>query len=269
MHLQEIKIFSYHYKPGRVVPKDPIYIPIFAGKNGSHQTCPIKGDDTGENISSKNKYYSELTGIYWAWKNQQADIVGSCHYRRFFTIKKEPVLYQLKRLFYFPAKLQRKRFGLIYTSNEKLFERKILTEIEILEIFKSYDAILPQRRKFRYSVKEHYRRYHDLRELELIESIIRERCPEYLPAFETVINGNRLYANNMFILRKREYNQLMEWWFGMLFEFEKRIDKADYKDYQQRIMGFIAERLFTVWVYHQNLKVKELQVIYFKKLKKV
>lgn len=251
------------------MPKDHIYIPIFAGKNGAHQTCSIMGDDTGVNISSKNKYYSELTGIYWAWKNHQADIIGSCHYRRFFTIKKEPVLYQIKRLFYYAVGLHKKRFGLIYTSNEKLYESRILTENEILEIFKSYDAILPQRRKFRYSVKEHYRRYHDLRELDLIEAILRERCPEYLPAFETVMNGNRLYANNMFILPNKEYSQLMEWWFGMLFEFENRINKADYKGYQQRIMGFMAERLLTIWVYHQNLKVKELQVIYFKNLKKV
>lgn len=269
MDNQEIKIFSFHYKPGPVVTKDSIYIPVFSGKNGSYESCPIIGDDTGENISSKNKYYSELTGIYWVWKNQQADIVGSCHYRRFFTLKKEPLSYQIKRLLYYPARLYRKRFGLIYTSNVKLFERNILNRSEILEILESYDAILPQRRKFRYSVKEHYRRYHELRELDLIEEILREKCPEYLPAFESVMNGKRLYANNMFILRKKEYNRLMEWWFGMLFEFEKRINKADYKGYQQRIMGFMAERLLTIWVYHQNLKVKELQVIYFKNLKKV
>ncbi|MGE5393118.1 MAG: DUF4422 domain-containing protein [Candidatus Saccharibacteria bacterium] len=269
MDNNQIKIYSFHYKPGPVVTRDPIYIPVFAGKNGSYLSCPIMGDDTGDHISSKNKYFSELTGIYWVWKNQHSDITGSCHYRRFFTNKKEPILYQIKRLLYYPARLYRKRFGLIYTNNVKLFESRILNKNEILEIFESYDAILPLRRKFRYSVREHYRRYHDLRELNLVKEILQERYPEYLPAFESVMNGNRLYANNMFILRQKEYGLLMEWWFEMLFEFERRINITDFQGYQQRIMGFMAERLLTIWFYHQNLKVKELPVIYFKSLKKV
>lgn len=269
MDNQEIKIFSFHYKPGPVVTNDSIYIPIFSGKNGSHKTCEIIGDDTGDNISYKNKYYSELTGIYWVWKNQQAGIIGCCHYRRFFTARPEPFWYKLKRLLYFPARLYKKRFGLIYTNNVELFGKAILSKTEILEIFESYDAIFPQRRKFRYSIREHYRRYHDLRDLDLIAEIMREKCPEYLAAFESVMSGNRLYANNMFILRKPDYDRFMLWWFEMLFEFENRINKADYKGYQQRIMGFMAERLLTIWIYHQNLRIKELPVIYFKKLKKV
>jgi hypothetical protein len=49
---------------------------------------------------------------------------------------------------------------------------------------------------------------------------------------------------------------------------KKRINPADYTGYQQRIFGFLAERLLTVWFDHENLKIKELPVIYFKRLKK-
>lgn len=265
----DLKLFVFHYKPKAKNFNLPNYVHIWAGKNNSGINTELLGDDTGNNISEKNKYYSELTGIYWVWKNEKADIIGSCHYRRFFTNKKEPLSYRIKRLIYYLAGLHKKRHGLIYTNNVGLFEQAILTKAEILELLESYDAILPQRRKFRYSVKEHFRRYHDSRDLDLIAEILNQKHPEYLPAFESVMSGNRLYANNMFILRNPDYERFMDWWFEMLFEFESRINKDDYMEYQQRIMGFIAERLLTIWVYHQNLRIKELPVIYFKKLKKV
>jgi hypothetical protein len=59
----------------------------------------------------------------------------------------------------------------------------------------------------------------------------------------------------------------MIWWFDVLFEFERRIDLNNYTDYQKRILGFMAERLLTVWFMKKQLKTIDLQIIYFKKLK--
>ena len=39
-------------------------------------------DDTGDNISAKNKQYCEMTATYWAWKNTKHDWTGIEHYRR-------------------------------------------------------------------------------------------------------------------------------------------------------------------------------------------
>ncbi|MCF6358526.1 MAG: DUF4422 domain-containing protein, partial [Draconibacterium sp.] len=59
----------------------------------------------------------------------------------------------------------------------------------------------------------------------------------------------------------------MEWLFGILFELEKRsVINMDNK-YQKRVCAFMAERLQTVWIKKNKLKVKELPVLYFKKMK--
>ena len=50
--------------------------------------------------------------------------------------------------------------------------------------------------------------------------------------------------------------------FDILVEREKKIDlNQGYNDYQKRIYGFLSERLLNVWVYANNLKVKEMRVI--------
>ena len=41
-------------------------------------------DDTGDNISNKNRVFGQTTGIYWIWKNVSADYVGICTYRLFW-----------------------------------------------------------------------------------------------------------------------------------------------------------------------------------------
>lgn len=263
----DINIFNFYYKPVKVISPYSIYTPVWAGKNKKPTIKGFIGDDTGDNITDKNKYYSELTGIYWVWKNTRQNITGACHYRRYFTAQPEPFLYRLKRLLYYPAGLYKKRFGLIYTKNTILFLPRILNQNEIELLFSKYDAILPQARKLKYTVETHFKKYHDINDLNLIESIIKEKHPEYLEAFYEVLKGKRLYANNMFILKDKHFQEFMTWWFDILFEFEKRIDLSKYTGYQQRILGFMAERLLNVWFRKKQLNCVELPVIYFKHFK--
>ncbi len=265
--LPKTRIYVFYYKCGPTLEISPIYQPIMAGKARLSAGSDIPGDDTGDNISEKNNYYSELTGIYWVWKNTTQDIVGSVHYRRFLTQKNEPLPHRIKRFLYYLAGLQKKRFGLTYTKNIAFFKPRILTEKEILDILQTYDLILPQRRKLKYTVRTHYSRYHNPADLELIESIINERCPEYLNALQRVLGGKRLFANNMFIMKRQDFDRCMTWLFDVLFEFERRIELSDYQGYQERIMGFMAERLFNVWFTRENLRIRELPVIYFKHFK--
>lgn len=84
-----IKLLIATYKQCELL-KDSIYLPIHVGK-ALHPELALEGyqpDNEGENISEKNPYYSELTAVFWAWKNLKADYIGLVHYRRHFCLKR-------------------------------------------------------------------------------------------------------------------------------------------------------------------------------------
>lgn len=68
-----IKIIVAAHKPYRM-PDDPMYLPLHVGHVGKSD-LGWQGDDSGDNISHKNTNYCELTGLYWAWKNLDADVI--------------------------------------------------------------------------------------------------------------------------------------------------------------------------------------------------
>ncbi|EAK3623943.1 DUF4422 domain-containing protein, partial [Campylobacter jejuni] len=104
-----IKILVGYHKPAELL-KDDILTPIHLGrvlateasKDGSISRDDYEwmcknmiGDDTGDNISHLNRYFCELTGIYWAWKNYDKlgnpDYIGFMHYRRQFIFDESKV----------------------------------------------------------------------------------------------------------------------------------------------------------------------------------
>lgn len=59
------------------VPNQPGYIPLQVGAEGK-ESLGYLADNTGDNISSKNANYCELTGLYWFGKIQMINIKGLC-----------------------------------------------------------------------------------------------------------------------------------------------------------------------------------------------
>ncbi len=78
----DTRIYVMTHKKIENLP-EKIYQPLHVGREGK-EDLGYPGDHTGEQISSKNPYYCELTGMYWIWKNVSCDVIGVCHYRRFF-----------------------------------------------------------------------------------------------------------------------------------------------------------------------------------------
>ena len=85
-----IKIFVSAHKPA-AFPDGASILPIQVGaQNAPTMFKETLHDNDGENISSKNPMYCELTAQYWAWKNADADYYGFCHYRRYFDFTNTP-----------------------------------------------------------------------------------------------------------------------------------------------------------------------------------
>jgi len=188
-------------------------------------------DCIGDNISIKNSNYCELTGLYWMWKNSNADIIGLSHYRRYFYEN------------WFQAIINR-------PIGKKYITRNL----------RKYDIIVPimfQDKEFVYNV---YNRDHHIKDLMLARQILEEKYPEYVETFDFYINQNETYLYNMFCAKKELIDQYCSWLFDILFELEKHIDISNYDKYNKRIFGFISERLFNVWIKKNQLKVKTCSV---------
>lgn len=220
-----IKIFTITHKQF-TPPPDSMYLPLHVGRANT-EDLGFMGDNTGDNISSKNPYYCELTGMYWIWKNYyEADYVGICHYRR-------------------------------YLINEK---GTLFTEKELQKLLKEHDIITTKLLTLPGTYYNGFSANHHQKDLLTTEYVIKEKYPEYLDTFNRLVHGPNTYFGNIFITSKAIYDRYMEWLFDILFEVEKRTDFTGYNGYQKRLFGFLSEFLQTVWLQYHKLNIKECMV---------
>ena len=217
------------------------YFPVVVGKainnvKLSEELNPVYDDDK-DNISILNREFCELTALYWLWKNSDDDVIGICHYRRYFKSKNDNVIFK----------------------DIHIFNNKDMEELNF-----DIDIVIPKKITFgRFSVMQQYYRSHYIQDMNLIRNCIKKIHPEYIVSFDNVMSQTTLHPYNMIIAKKEIYNSYCEWLFSILFEYKDIADIADYNPYQKRVFGFLSERLFTVWVFHnfKNYKFKEYDVV--------
>lgn len=234
--MKNIKIIVATHKKYQM-PQDDIYLPVQVGSEGK-EDLGYTQDNQGENISIKNPYYCELTGLYWAWKNLDADYIGLAHYRRHFTCSK-----------------------IVPEKEENRF--KIIMNREQAEaILEKTDIILPKKRKYYIeTVYSHYEHTMYVEPLDETEKIIAEKYPEYLLEFQKLKSVTYMHAFNMFVMKKEYMDKYCEWLFDILFELENRIDVNQYDAFHARFFGRISERLLDVWINTNKLNYEEVKVI--------
>ena len=217
---EKIHIYSVRSHMDRLLLEDTSKytweLPIQAGAALTNQKLCLVRDDTGRNISDKNRQYCELTALYWIWKNDDADYLGLCHYRRHFELDEEKI------------------------QNMASSDIDVVLTLPILNYT---------------SVREVYRHDHVEADWDKMLEAVRILCPAYMPEAIEVQNGNFYYGYNMLIARKKIFGDYCSWLFPILeycdMNCEKKVDP-----YQERYIGFLAERLLTIYMKHHEAKLK-------------
>ncbi len=177
-------------------------------------------DSDGENISEKNRNYSELTALYWIWRNrlifsskeEEWEYYGLAHYRRILEITEDDVL--------------------------RLVGNRV-------------DVVMPYLMPYEPDIEEHHKRYLKERDWEAVRRAIEEMQPEYAKVFPTILGQRYFYNYNLMLARKNVLKEYCEWLFPLLFRVEElSIPKG--KDRADRFMGYVGESLATLYFMYNS-----------------
>ena len=208
-------------------------------------------DCDGENISAKNGNYSELTALYWIWKNRlrcPADGIGVHPSDR---AEERPSGGLGGGSSARPGSAPSGSTGNAYYGLSHY--RRILefTEDDVLRLVDNgVDVVLPYPMPYEPDIEEHHRRYLKEEDWKVVRRAVWELQPEYSKAFPSVLEQKYLYNYNIILARKGVLAEYCEWLFPILSRVEE-LSVPRGKDRADRYIGYIAETLETLYfMYH-------------------
>lgn len=251
----KIKILICCHKASPL-PHNDIFAPIQVGAAISDTDLGMLRDNSingspCDNISNKNKTYCELTAMYWAWKNIKSiypnlEYIGLNHYRRYFAFDKQNAI---KELFFYPEKQTAD-----YQPDLSKIERDLKSGLTIV----GKKQCLPLSLGVCYSIT------HVSEDIYTLKQVVEDLYPDYKDAYMSIIFNNNMFLRyNMFVMEWSKYETYCQWLFSIIEETEKRINIESYNNYQKRIFGFMAERLFYVWLAKNQIRTTEYPVIQY------
>lgn len=235
MDNKTIKIFVCTFdKEVRI--KNDMFIPLQVGRCVSPVKMDYIGDDTGDNISKKNKYYSEQTGVYWVWKNMKdnhPDYVGFCHYRKY--------PYMNSGIHRQELICTEEFYNTTGGMNEDMLKDCILkSDVVCIKPFVYIDR----------SLETFYKGIHVAEDFDILSETIKDMFPEYYNDFLNIMNRvpSFFFPYNIYTMKWDLFCKYCEFIFPIFEEMEKKIDYSKHVGYQSRVFGYLAERLLTVFV---------------------
>jgi hypothetical protein len=239
----ELSVFAA--TQSRIEAKLPEYIvPLEVGAADLDLHTGYRRDDEGEEISGRNRYYCELTALFWAWKNCSAGVKGLCHYRRFLGKLDRPDVYEL------------------YLVPQREAAQHLMSEEDILKYMGEYDVILPfPLGPSPMTAKENLLTCVQEKDLTAFEEVLRRRAPEYAETWQQVLMGRHVSYCNMMIMKQPMFDDYCGWLFRILQEAEAAIGASRAAGNHERVYGYIAELMLNVWVRFHRLRVKYVSMV--------
>ena len=206
-------------------------------------------DNTGINISHKNKYYGEYTFHYWFWKNiintiEKDTWIGFCAYRRFWIQDnfEKNIKYKKDFLSFVPEKW--KEYDCIIGQDIYVNDFKLMKIIKhgMRSLIMNPKYIFKKNR----NIKFHFDSFHGYGALNKAINLLDEKDREDFRNF--TVTKNCYNRGNMFICRSKK---IINAYYQSVFPWLERCEKIfgfDSKSYgSTRIYGFLAERYLSYW----------------------
>ena len=176
-------------------------------------------DDTGNNISYKNENYSELTALYWLWKNRLCGRGGENVY-----------------------------YGLMQYRRRLMIAKDDLYRLEANGV----DAVLPYPMIYEPNISVHPKRYLRDNDLKNLLTALDELQPLYAEAASTILLQPYFYNYNIILARKSVLADYCNWLFPILGRVEE-LNAYNGTERADRYIGYMGELLETLYfMYHKE-----------------
>lgn len=228
----------------------PWMIPIQAGAALTQERVEKLTDYDGENISTKNANYCELTVLYWIWRNRVMPELCRRH-----GDGSDNVACQTGKCADKNSGGNRDRSSTYYG----LYHYRRWLDVHDVDWQRIYDrdvdVVLPYPTVHEPDIREHHARYMKESDWEAVLQALQELAPEYYDAYDAVFSQEYLYNYNILIAKAEVLDRYCSWLFPILERIEelsnpKGCERAD------RYIGYIGENLLTLYFMFHKEKLR-------------
>jgi len=268
--MSSIKMFCLTLEPNHYkFIKELDYIPVGLGEKFFDKKEDWLSDKSGNNISKKNKYYSEYTFHYWIWKNYLDKLsdgwFGFCQYRKFWCLKnyknehiniesiKTKVLKEIPKEY--------EDYESILTTPQFVNQWKTSKFIKKgLKFFLKKPHLILNKKKR--NINFHFDLMHGENQLNRAIDLLDETNKN---DFKKFVNNEVSFNPHIMVICKSK-NKLQKYYedvFPWLEKCEKIFGFENLKGYgKTRIYGFLAERFMSYW-FQKNTKYTTMPILFY------